>query len=664
MPVDMDYEKNPTVLCAENIALLFLLHSVPCVPKATPINVAQIREAGYVLPFEKERGLASTLAFLSSLRDDPNRIPALCIESVPDADALKIHIAVNKSSFDDGQADLLEMTGALSKILASLSRVADASGNSNTAENVFDMIMAVCSERILGRLHLRANHKQKIKKPIGETLRLATASLRQLREKILDRAGLMDAASIFEARADEAVKLVNAWNKHQTTIRLRDLVEGIHKMWMIDRLHELLDCIPNSLMDPNLRTSLRHIIGKVARYKEAARYLYRMAKRFPSLRRAEVISVTLQRQMFAKLEIGHYSPSLSTTLRRIASQHNLPHNPDRIYSLLKLSKERAEQFFSEHVQRALKGAKIHAEVQLFYHVEALQSVQPPRVVCSSKDACYLCDYFMTTLTKIHSPKCHGRLYPSWRLPALSAHDRTPEKLNHALEKEAGNSIRNLVKKKRKFSLPDPRESTVLTIRRSASTLVSSSLNLNTAAVLTDTVNVSRASSPRDDVRQRTPQLSNERFQVVQDIIEHPVLDQNKTSATNISAVGTTGDQSQTILPPGRQSIIHYKREAHHDQLIVGFISQDAMSCIHVGPFKLYVEYSATPDESKERHNKDLKLDVEWVTTVNNEPALHDVESSIIDIENSAHVASLPLDSLNQLDVNYQGQILRIRLYPA
>jgi hypothetical protein len=112
---------NPTVLCAENISLLFLLHSVPSVPKATPLGGDQIGEAGYSLPFEKERGLASTLAFLSCIREDPNRIPALCIESVSGSCSLKVHIAVNKSSFLDGNIDLLEMDRALRKILAPLS---------------------------------------------------------------------------------------------------------------------------------------------------------------------------------------------------------------------------------------------------------------------------------------------------------------------------------------------------------------------------------------------------------------------------------------------------------------------------------------------------------------------------------------------------------------
>jgi hypothetical protein len=143
-----------------------------------------------------------------------------------------------------------------------------------------------------------------MKKPILETLRLAIASLRQFRKKISNRGELVNSASVFENRANEAVKLFTAWTKHQTTTRLRDTVEGVHRVWMIETLDELLNCIPNNLMDPNLRTSLHNISRKVARYKEAARYLCRTAKRFPAVRRAEVVPL---------LYSGKCSPKMKST---------------------------------------------------------------------------------------------------------------------------------------------------------------------------------------------------------------------------------------------------------------------------------------------------------------------------------------------------------------
>lgn len=103
---------------------------MPSPPIRSPINAQQTPKAGYSLPFDKERSLASTLAFLCSIRDDPNRIPAVCIEEDPDSEdpnsaGLTIVIAINKASWADGRKDLQAVQQGLQKILATLARVAD-----------------------------------------------------------------------------------------------------------------------------------------------------------------------------------------------------------------------------------------------------------------------------------------------------------------------------------------------------------------------------------------------------------------------------------------------------------------------------------------------------------------------------------------------------------
>jgi hypothetical protein len=434
-------------------------------------------------------------------------------------------------------------------------------------ETVFAEIVAVCEERILSRLHFRPNSKQKMRKPIVETLRLAITSLRQLRQKISNRGKLVDSASVFEDRANEAVKLITAWTKHQTTTRLRDIVEGIHRLWMIERLDELLSCIPNNLMDPGLRTSLQNMIRKVARYKEAARYLCRLAKRFPAVRRVEVVSVTLQQEMFVKHGVDSYKPSLSATLHRIGSRHCCSGNLSRICSLLKVGTVDAERTFSDHVLRALRGAKIHAEIQLFYHIEMLRLIQSPRVVCSSKDACYLCGFFITTSTKLHSPKCHGRLYPGWRLPVLSAQDEALRRFNHHLEEAACNSVKNLLRTQKKFSLPDPRESTILTIRRSVSTLTPLPIRPETVDAVTDNYNMSPEIIVSEDAKQSTVALSNSRLQVAEDIPERSVTCQDGNTTMQSNAPQTIHDQSQPLLPSGNHGETRQKHDLKRNNTI-------------------------------------------------------------------------------------------------
>lgn len=61
--------------------------------------------------------------------------------------------------------------------------------------------------------------------------------------------------------------------------------------------------------------------------------------------------------------------------------------------------------------------RVHAEIQLLYHYEQDQKVKlRPRILSSSKEACYLCHLFITTHAKFHTQRSHGNLYPEWRLP--------------------------------------------------------------------------------------------------------------------------------------------------------------------------------------------------------------------------------------------------------
>jgi hypothetical protein len=61
--------------------------------------------------------------------------------------------------------------------------------------------------------------------------------------------------------------------------------------------------------------------------------------------------------------------------------------------------------------------RVHAEIQLVYHyAQNPQGIFQPRVLCSSKEACYLCNLFIQTHGKFHTPRSHGNFYREWRLP--------------------------------------------------------------------------------------------------------------------------------------------------------------------------------------------------------------------------------------------------------
>jgi len=107
---------------AESIALLHLLHYVPIPPSSNQYTV-KLPDQNYSLPFKKERDLTSTLAFLSCTKDDPDRVPAVCIKQNTAAASISVLIAVNKRNAHGGNVVLRELEQGLESIFAILSRV-------------------------------------------------------------------------------------------------------------------------------------------------------------------------------------------------------------------------------------------------------------------------------------------------------------------------------------------------------------------------------------------------------------------------------------------------------------------------------------------------------------------------------------------------------------
>jgi hypothetical protein len=107
----------------ESIALLYLLHSVPTPPSHNLVNSVKISHERYTLPFERESSLAGTLAFLSSTTDDPNYIPAVCLEEDPRSAALNVLLAINKAERDRGDQVLQRIRQGFEEIFSALARL-------------------------------------------------------------------------------------------------------------------------------------------------------------------------------------------------------------------------------------------------------------------------------------------------------------------------------------------------------------------------------------------------------------------------------------------------------------------------------------------------------------------------------------------------------------
>lgn len=339
---------------------------------------------------------------------------------------------------------------------------------SSTESEVFTAIVSMCTSRILNRLGLipgrkrsRKSVKDSLSEAIDYTRRLDNGKNPHTRTVVMS----------FVTAAKELIKLINFWCNHQTTARLANLVEGIHRLYQQQTIHETLRQISNKDMDPSTRRSLENMISKVARYRQAARFLFRTAKNFPIVRRARVETVVLPQDAFQHFSFDECEPQLLPTMLRIAPNMNA-NNLSQIWHLLQTTETEATGRFSQQTKDTLQQAKIHAEIQLIFHCELQRLRKFPRVIASSKDACYLCNAFLSMHGTAHAPRCHGRLYPGWRLPFIPHLSNLERRFNCYIETVIKDTLNTMFSRQKRIMFPFPQESTLLTLPTSVSTLES------------------------------------------------------------------------------------------------------------------------------------------------------------------------------------------------
>jgi hypothetical protein len=231
------------------------------------------------------------------------------------------------------------------------------------------------------------------------------------------------------------------------------------------RLHSrnLLDLLlGSSALEPSARINITRTIMKLGRYNIASSFLIHTAKEL---------------SIFANITISVVKLPASPVISLIEPQ-NL--TVDMIYSLFDAAEV---QNTASHVQNRFerKGINVpgiesrlsnilstkfvvHAEIQLLIYYEMHNVTYPPRVLCSTKKACFLCSLFIRLHGKFKVPSTHGRLYEKWTFP--EAMKEIPEirarqlgaivdKFSDALEDELRREILDARK-----PYPAPFESTV------------------------------------------------------------------------------------------------------------------------------------------------------------------------------------------------------------
>ncbi|KAK8086389.1 hypothetical protein PG994_001363 [Apiospora phragmitis] len=591
--------------CAENIALLHLLHRVPVQPHSNkPSHLPDYEEGGYTLSFEQERHLASVLAFLSSIRNNSNYIPAVCLREKRKPSSLDVLLAVNKAQKDDGNDMLKDLECGFKRLFSILSRVSNVRADATHIEHeAFSAIVTMCSSRILYRLRLRGSTgKPSIEKVLRDT------------RSSLQKTGLSATLSIFVDTFEAVVKLIDSWSGHQTQHELEALVDGIYRLQQMKEVSSVLNAIPERLMPPNAKRSLVNMISKVARYRECARFLRRQAKKYLLLRKMKVVLVQLGPKAFSRTPVGQLEPNLASRIPQTMSQKKAKKGKrdslENTCRLLKTTVPQATKVYAQQTRRTLEESKIHAEIQLLFHCDQEKPSFPPRVVCSSKDACFLCNTFILMHGKMHTPEVSREAVP-WMATA-----------SYSLIKD---SIAMLLSRRTKTAYPDPNESTLLILPVSTTTLCSQGTYHSTIQR-----NKENPSQP--------PPLKT---------VEEATVDPSPLKPVS----------SLTELLPS--IIVEDDGQGQNNVRLPEMVSANRTSPVYSdGVLEVHVEYSAGTTAPGGLPKK-LPFSIEWLDVEDAERARETQAQHVFDYETTEAEISLSLNDQNSVFISARGSLAKV-----
>ncbi|RSM13477.1 hypothetical protein CDV31_005897 [Fusarium ambrosium] len=420
--------------CAQNIALLYYLGQNPPEPKKHDENRGQEPDVtDRTISLSDEKRLTSTLGFLSAIRSDINNVTAVCVEER--GSRMLIMVAANAKEAGLSSLYLPSVKVGFDKIFSLLTDALH-SPREQLASDVFTAVVSMCRWRILVRLRM-INPELKPKVPIEKFFR-------DLREVVSNRS-LSDNEKKFLELSDELEsKLVKyrssfthpsdddwALTEDEELESVIQICYRLYEMRHISKpLLKKLERIPP--LQPSSCDALLTMIRKVGKYKRAATDLAKLARRHRCIRKAIVLTVELDSSAFDQRTPTKF-PSFLDMLHKLQDHHGTSWDTNEV-------DKRVET--KSGIDKRMDQPRVHAEMQLIWYLDQHQGPTPPRVIASNKDACYLCNAFITVHGQYSIPRTHGRLYPGWRLPSSGLQD-VKESFSLELKRVAGDKV-NLI----------------------------------------------------------------------------------------------------------------------------------------------------------------------------------------------------------------------------
>ncbi|KAL9116797.1 MAG: hypothetical protein Q9187_006674 [Circinaria calcarea] len=402
----------------EAIALLYMLNQFPESPKDNqPPQALSILSALYQLPFQREKEIVDNLAFLSVTRNDPSRVMAVCLEEARDRGSCTIRLTSNTS-------DLNEVVYRFNLMVRILERAASrVNSEDDDIKAFFRCIVTMDYFRILSRL--RSSHAKKTSrnkdKPILLTLLDTTIHDQSIQPSsniiILELADIRTKVNALKALF---LRFEGIPKHFAESAEVQDMaMDLITQMHELDSQMMLKLALGSSSLEGSIKKFLPEAVGKLGRYCSISYELICAARNKEySIFNSIIIEASSIRRPSQPSNIDksfHPLTALQNVLRprtTVESRALKPSLERRMGKPLQVILNEFHSIITDYYQ----FAKVHAEIQLLFFYELNPGRLRPRVICSSKSACYLCDLFFKLHGRFYVPRTHGRLYHKWTFP--------------------------------------------------------------------------------------------------------------------------------------------------------------------------------------------------------------------------------------------------------
>ena len=196
-----------------------------------------------------------------------------------------------------------------------------------------------------------------------------------------------------------------------------DLITLMHNMASQTKLKSALES--STKLDNGLKNFLPEAIGKLGRYYSISQELVCAARNKEySIFHSVVIETSPIRPPSQPSSVDkkfHPLTALQGIIRPRTAVQSKALKPSLERCLGKPLQAILDNFRSI-IADYYQFVKVHAEIQLLFFYELNPGRLRPRVICSSKSACYLCNLFFKLHGQFYIPRTHGRLYYKWTLP--------------------------------------------------------------------------------------------------------------------------------------------------------------------------------------------------------------------------------------------------------